>query len=40
VLSDVCLRAQRAIKAFVDGQSISKLMLPSAPIYPQLVVNK
>ena len=34
------LRAQRAIKAFVDGQSISKLMLPSAPIYPLLVVNK
>lgn len=37
---EMCLRAQRAIKAFVDGQSISKLMLPSVLIYPQLVVNK
>lgn len=33
---EMCLRAQRAIKAFADGQSISKLILPSAPIYPLL----
>ena len=34
-----CARSVQS-KTFVDGQSISKLMLPSAPIYPLLVVNK
>lgn len=31
---ETCLRAMRAIKAFVDGQPISKIVMPSDFIYP------
>ena len=38
---EMCLRAQRAIKAFVDGQNITQIdAAVCAPIYPLLVVNK
>ena len=34
--NEMCLRAQRAVKAFVEGQNLSKLMLPATQIYPLL----